>query len=98
MDFLNQEITFDAGHLLLLLAIFAFIFYCVQYCNKKEGLNVQQVKPQICKCKDCASECFRRALNNEFYGCRKDDPLNPYSPQQCETEYRKCMLHGCGIA
>ena len=102
MDFFSQEINFDIGHLILLIALFGFIFYVVRYCRGSsgatEGLEVAPVIANKCKCSDCAAACFEKVLNNEFYGCRKDDPLTPYSPQQCEYEYRKCVLHGCGQA
>ncbi len=95
MDFFNQEITFDIGHVLLFLAIFGVIVYVLFY-RKSEGLDVDPVVPTLCKCPACADECLRRAQNNELYGCSNDNPLLPHSDGECILNYRKCLL-SCGV-
>ena len=45
MSFLNQEIDFDIGHLILLLSLIGFIYFvsnsCTISCDNKEKYNVK---------------------------------------------------------
>jgi len=105
MAFLDQEISFDIGHLVLLVALIGFIFFVANKCKlacggkgDKENLEVQKVHWKSCRCPDCTQACYQKAKNGELYGCNPNNPYVPYSPEECEYQYRKCTLHGCGVA
>ncbi len=112
MAFFDQEISFDMGHLLLLIALVGFIFFvanrCKLSCNGKEGLdvqggcpagvNVQPVHWKSCRCPSCEEAVLQKAQNGELYGCNPNNPYVPYSKEECNYQYRKASLHGCGVA
>jgi len=112
MTFLEQEISFDMGHLLLLIALVAFIFFvanrCKLSCNGKEGLdvqggcpagvNVQPVHWKSCRCPSCEADALYKAQHGYLYGCNPNNPYVPYSKEECNYQYRKAALHGCGVA
>ena len=100
MGFLDQEITFDMGHLVLLLALFGFVFYMTTRKENLTGmaqeLGIQPVHATVCHCPDCERTVMQQALDGQLYGC---DPSRPnFDPQECNNSYRKASLHGCGIA
>lgn len=95
MTFLDQEITFDIGHLLLLVALVAFILYIAR---RNEGLDVRKIHYKSCRCPTCAEVAYQQAKDGQLYGCNPKNPYVPYSPEECNYSYRKTMLHGCGIA
>ena len=107
MTFLEQEISFDMGHAILLLALVGFIYYIVTRCkiNGKEGMhghplggvNVEPVHPKVCHCPDCAKVALEQAQSGQLYGCNPNNPYVPYSPEECNLQYRKTLLHGCGV-
>ena len=102
MTFLNQEISFDMGHLLLLLALVGFLFFvafrCRINCGGSENLEVQKVHWKSCRCPSCLEAVYEKAMNGELYGCDPNNPFVPYSPEECNYQYRKAALHGCGVA
>ena len=112
MAFLDQEISFDMGHMLLLLAIVGFVFFvasrCKLSCGGQEGLkvqggckagvNVQPIGWKSCRCQSCEDAALAKAQNGELYGCNPNNPYVPYSKEECNYQYRKAMLHGCGVA
>jgi hypothetical protein len=109
MGLFEQEITFDMGHLVLLLALIGFIFFVASRCklscgNSKEGLDVpesdglQMVRPPECKCPSCNEAAFQKAKDGYLYGCDPNNPIAPYSKEECNYQYRKAALHGCGVA
>lgn len=60
----------------------------------RENLVVPRVNQVKCKCPGCAEACYQRALNGELPGCGEHD----MNYDQCNYNYRMCMLTGCGIA
>jgi hypothetical protein len=96
-NFLQTEINLDIGHVLILAALIGLVvFLACKY--RSEGLNVPQVVQRSCHCKSCQDVAYEKLRNNEYYGCRKDNPLEPYSEEQCYLEYRKALLTGCNVA
>lgn len=108
MTFFDEEISFDTGHLILLLALVGFLLFvslrCSIKCGGEEGLNVslpngvQPMNPIPCHCSACAAAVLEKAQNGELYGCNPNNPYVPYSKEECNYQYHKNMLHGCGIA
>ena len=111
MALFDQEISFDMGHLILLLSLVAFIFFvsskCKLSCNGSEGLevggcsagvDVLPVNRKSCRCPDCAKVALTQAQTGQLYGCNPNNPYVPYSKEECNYQYRKALLHGCGIA
>ena len=102
MTFLDQEISFDIGHLLLLLALVGFIFFvtnrCKLTCNNSEGLNIQPVHWKSCRCPSCVETAYQQAQSGQLYGCDPNNPFVPFSDEECNNSYRKTALHGCGVA
>ena len=108
MSFLDREISFDTGHLLLLLALIGFILYLVYRQKSAEGLKVngvevgdngiQPIHWKSCRCSDCGDAVLKKAENGYLYGCDPKNPFVPYSKEECNYQYRKAMLHGCGVA
>jgi len=111
MSFLDNEIHFDAGHLLLLVALVLFVLFVVYRCRlKAEGLRVagdavspaalsiQKVHYQQCRCPSCVEAVYQKALSGDLYGCNASNPYIPYSKEECNYQYRKNALHGCGVA
>ena len=102
MSFLNEEITFDMGHLLLLLALVAFILIttnkCKLSCGSTESLDVPPVHWKSCRCPGCEQVALEQAQNGYLYGCDPNNPFVPYSKELCDNSYRKTLLHGCGVA
>ena len=102
MAFLDQEINFDMGHMLLLLALIGFIFFvskqCRISCNGKEGMDVRPVHWKSCRCPSCMNVAYQQAKDGQLYGCDPNNPYVPYSPEECNYSYRKTALHGCGVA
>lgn len=96
MTFLDQEITFDIGHLILLLVLVGFVLFVVQ--RYREGLEIQKVHIRECRCQDCLDVALHQAQTGQLYGCDPNNPYVPYSPEECEYSYRKAALHGCGVA
>ena len=106
MTFLDQEISFDIGHLVLLLALVGFIFFvakrCKLSCGGNEGLNVKGVDVQPthwkpCRCASCEEAVLQKARDGYLYGCDPNNPYIPYSKEECNYQYRKNSLHGCGV-
>lgn len=99
---LNQEITFDMGHMILLLALVVFVFFvsskCKLSCNGSENLDVAPVHYKSCRCPGCAQTALQRARDGDMYGCDPNNPFVPFSGDECVNQYHKTMLHGCGIA
>ena len=112
MAFMDQEISFDMGHMLLLLALVGFVFFVANRCklacgNGTEGLqvggctagvNVQPVTATKCRCPDCAATALQQARDGQLYGCNPNNPYVPFSKEECNNQYRKALLHGCGVA
>ena len=109
MSFLDQEINFDMGHLVLLIALVGFIFFvskrCKMTCDGKEGLcvaesgvDVAPVHWKSCRCPSCESAALDMARNGYLYGCNPNNPYVPYGKEECNYQYRKASLHGCGVA
>lgn len=113
MSLFDQEINFDMGHLLLLISLVGFIFFIASRCrlscsgnDGKESLDVaamnaraiQPLKWKSCRCPDCEQAALSMAENGHIYGCDPNNPFVPYSGDECNYEYRKTSLHGCGIA
>ncbi len=111
MTLFDQEITFDMGHLLLLFALVGFIFFvtnrCKLACNDKEGLavgnspagvDVQPIHWKSCRCPSCEATALEQARTGQLYGCNPSNPYVPYSKEECNYQYRKASLHGCGVA
>jgi hypothetical protein len=102
MGFLEQEISFDMGHLLLLIALVLFVFFvasrCKLTCNGNENLEIQRVHWKSCRCPACEPAVYNKAMTGELYGCDPNNPYVPYSEEECNYQYRKNALHGCGIA
>lgn len=107
MTFLDEEITFDIGHLVLLLALIGFIVFvssrCSFSCSSTEGLNVsgvdvQPVHYKSCRCPDCLQVALEQARSGQLFGCNPNNPYVPYSKEECNYQYRKAALHGCGVA
>ena len=115
MAFLDQEISFDMGHLILLIALVGFIFFVANRCrlscggnveglatedggNCPAGINVGKVHWKSCRCPACVADCGNKANTGQLYGCNPNNPYVPYGPEECEYSYRKCTLHGCGVA
>lgn len=96
MTFLNQEITFDVGHLVLLLAFIALLLYVAQ--RYREKFEVQAVQIQPCRCQSCLDAVQQQAQSGQLYGCDASNPYIPFSPEECNYSYRKAALHGCGVA
>lgn len=110
---LNQDIKLDMAHLVLLAVIVVGVLFVTRGCRLecsvvdpiKESLSVVgsscgsgTVLPRACqngcRCADCAEACYQRALNGELPGCGGPNP----NYDQCNNEYRKCLLHGCDVA
>jgi hypothetical protein len=89
MDWLKYNI----GSLLLLLALVVLIVVALK--SRSEDLQVPKVNVTPCKCQSCQDECYQRALNGQLPGC---GGCNGTNYDQCNDSYRKCLLHGCGIA
>lgn len=112
MTFLNQEINFDIGHLILLIAFIAFIFFVTKRCtfscaSGSEGLevggcsagvDVNPVHWKSCRCPSCLQAVLEKAQKGYLYGCNPNNPYVPYSKEECNYQYRKAALHGCGVA
>lgn len=110
MAFLDQEITFDMGHLVLLFALVGFIFFvakrCKLTCNGGSegltvgaaGVDVQPVHWKSCRCASCNATALEQARNGDLYGCNPNNPYVPFSKEECNYQYRKAALHGCGVA
>lgn len=111
MAFLDQEISFDIGHLVLLIALVGFIIFvtsrCRLSCGGQEGLavggsctggvNVDPVSWKSCRCKSCEEAVLEKARKGYLYGCNPNDPLVPYSKEECNYQYRQASLIGCGV-
>jgi hypothetical protein len=110
MSILDQEINFDVGHLVLLLALIGFLLFVMMRCKADEnlkvgetagcpaGVNVQPVHWKSCRCPDCETVALQQARNGELYGCNPNNPYVPYSKEECDYQYRKALLHGCNVA
>lgn len=102
MSFLDEEIEFDVGHLILLGALILFVVFISKRC--KEGMTgksingVQPIHWKSCRCPSCAAVALQQAEDGYLYGCNPNNPYVPYSKEECNNSYRKTMLHGCGIA
>ena len=89
MGFLDQEINFDMGHLILLalLAIVIFMNY------KKEGMGgLPIVNPTY---DQYMARVKESAKAGDLYGCDPRDTYAPYSPDECENQVQKAALFGC---
>jgi len=102
MTFFNEEINFDMGHLILLIALVLFVFFvamrCKLSCGDNEGLEIPRVHWKQCRCPTCEEAVYNKAVSGELYGCDPNNPLIPYSQEECYNQYRKGVLHGCGVA
>ena len=103
MTFLDQEITFDMGHLVLLAGLVIFIIFVASRCSlscgkNNEQLQIQPVKWKSCRCPDCAKVAYQKAVNGELYGCDPNNPFVPYGQEECNYQYRQTALNGCGVA
>lgn len=108
MTFFDQEINFDIGHFVLLFALVGFVFFvanrCKITCNSSEGLdvtggvNVNPVHWKSCRCPSCETAALHMAQNGQLYGCDPSNPYVPFSKEECNYQYRKASLHGCGVA
>jgi hypothetical protein len=105
MTFLDQEISFDIGHLVLLLALVGFIFLVVRRCKSeglivagKGGIEIQPVNWKSCRCPSCEEAALDMARKGQLYGCDPNNPFVPFSNEECNYQYRKAALHGCGVA
>lgn len=98
MTFFNQDITFDAGHFILLAALVLFIFFMFKKCSGSENLTIQRVHNTQCNCQSCLDAAYSKAMNGQLYGCDPNNPFVPYSEEECNYSYRKEALHGCNVA
>lgn len=100
MSMLNQEIKFDVGHMILLLALIVFVFFVSYKCKLfgPENLDVDPVHYKSCRCQKCAQVALQRARDGDMYGCDPNNPFVPFGGDECNYQYHKTMLHGCGIA
>jgi hypothetical protein len=110
MTFLQQEINFDLGHIILILALVFFVIFVSQKCklscsySDKEGLtispdlDIQPVYWKPCRCENCNLAALDKAKNGYLYGCDPNNPIAPFSREECNYQYRKAALHGCDIA
>jgi len=95
MAFLNQELSFDMGHLLLLVGLVIIVFIILKKSSAgTENLNVPFYGPRKCRCEACLAEVQRRVENDEFPGCKKDG-VYPYSPDECLYQMHQARLIGC---
>lgn len=100
MDYLTQNISFDAGHIVLLVSLALLAIFIIFKCkaSKPENLEVQRIYVKPCRCTTCADTCYERAKKGLLYGCDPNNPFTPFGGDECEFQYRRCMLDGCGIA
>lgn len=89
----DQVLNVDIGHVILMVAIVGIILFY----KRKEGLDVSRVNIKPCHSESCLDACYRKAQNGELYGCGSPDGYVPFSPDECNLQYRKCVLHGCGV-
>ena len=111
MGMFNQDIKLDLSHLVLLALIVIGVLFVTRRCRLecgvasfKEGLGVGgscgggTVLPKACeapcKCASCSEACYQRALSGQLPGCGGRNP----NYDQCNLEYRKCLLFGCDVA
>ena len=109
----SDTLKLDVAHLILLAVIVVGVLFVTNSCSlqcssansKQEGLGIVTkgcqsgtVLPKACEnkcnCQSCADACYQRALRGELAGCGGPNP----NYDQCNSEYRKCLLHGCGVA
>jgi len=106
MTFLDTEITFDIGHLILIVALVVFALYALRRCNDENLVSpsdianlvdVNPVKYRPCKCEDCGAAVMQKAQSGNLYGCNPNNPYVPFSKEECNFQYMKNMLHGCRV-
>lgn len=106
----HQDIKVDLSHLVLLAVIVMGVLFLTRKCSlqcggNQEGLRIGNdscgggmVLPKACeapcKCASCSEACYQRALSGQLPGCGGPNP----NYDQCNLEYRKCLLFGCDVA